>query len=381
MKTLIKNARLVSPGLDIEGASVLIEDKLISGVRLKEDPEPSADLVVDAEGKMLTPGFIDIHFHGRSGFDFCDGTEEAINVIAQKKLEEGVTSFLGTTLTVGESELTQALTVMAKYAGKGGGAKILGAHLEGPFFNPDCAGAQNPDFLKPLDIELVKRLHSIFPVKKVSYSIELDGAMEFTRQLVDMGIMPSCAHSSAKYGEFKKICEAGLKHMTHFCNVMTPLHHLDIGLVGGAFLHKDVFVEMICDGVHLCKEMLQLLFEIKGPERIMLITDAMRGAGMPDGEYDIGGMKAILRDGCARLESGAVAGSVLLYFKGLRNVYETTGLPLKDLIKTVSWNQARSLGLANLGKIEPGFIADILILNDDFSPETVFVDGKVLIGS
>jgi N-acetylglucosamine-6-phosphate deacetylase len=379
MTTLIKNAHVISPDVDLEGASVLLERDLIKAVLVEGEELPQADIVIDAKGKMLTPGFIDIHFHGRSGNDFCDGTTDALNAIACDKLQDGVTSFLGTTLTLPEAQLKQALHVAADYIAKPpSGAKLAGIHLEGPFFNPDCIGAQNPDFLRLPDIELVKRLNAICPIKKVSYSIELKGAIEFTRQLVQMGIMPACAHSAAKYKDFKKVNKLGLKHMTHFCNVMTPLHHLELGLVGGGLLHDDVFIEMICDKIHLCPEMIQLLFKIKGPDKIMLITDAMRAAGMPDGKYDLGGMTAIVRDGCARLASGAVAGSTLLYYQGLRNVHDITGLPLKELIKTTSWNQARSLGLPKLGKITPGFIADLFIMNSDFSPHKVFVDGKLV---
>ena len=376
MKKLITNAHVISPDVDIENASVLIDDNSIAGIYLTEEALPFADETVDAGGKMLMPGFIDIHFHGRSGHDFCDGTLESLKSMASKKLEDGVTSFLGTTLTVDEATLSAAITTASEYMQSNySGAKILGIHLEGPFFNPKCVGAQNPNFLRLPDIEMVKRLNSIFSVKKVSYSIELEGAMPFTKQLADMGIMPACAHSAAKYTDFKKVWALGLKHMTHFCNVMTPLHHLEIGLVGGGLLHKDVYIEMICDKIHLCPEMIQLLFEIKGPGKIMLITDAMRGAGMADGTYDLGGMKATVRDGCARLDSGAVAGSTLLYYQGLRNVHEITGLPLKELVKTTSWNQARSLGLGKLGKIESGYIADMVICDDDFRPSTVFVDG------
>ena len=380
MKTLITNAHVISPEVDIENASVLIDGKIIAGIYLAEEPLPAADKIVDAEGKMLLPGFVDIHFHGRSGHDFCDGKIESLKTIAFEKLKDGVTSFLGTTLTVEEAMLSTAITSASEYMQSDySGAKILGIHLEGPFFNPKCVGAQNPDFLRLPDIEMVKRLNSIFPVKKVSYSIELDGAIQFTKQLVDMGIMPACAHSAAKYSDFKKVWALGLKHMSHFCNVMRPLHHLEIGLVGGGLLHKDVYIEMICDKIHLCPEMIQLLFEIKGPEKIMLITDAMRGAGMADGTYDLGGMKATVKDGCARLDSGAVAGSTVLYSQGLRNVHEITGLPLKELVKTTSWNQARSLNLGKLGKIESSYIADLVICENDFSPLMVFVDGRQIL--
>ena len=184
---------------------------------------------------LVLPGFIDVHVHGRSGHDFCDATLDGVVAIAKAKIEDGVTSLLPTTLAVSEDQLTRSLQTATDYVNtQQAGAKLLGVHLEGPFFTPEYAGAQNPEFLRKPDIELVKKLHSIFPIKVVSYSIELPHSAEFARQLCDMGIMPSCAHSAGTYADFKKAWENGLKHMAHFCNVITPLHHLEIGLVGGA---------------------------------------------------------------------------------------------------------------------------------------------------
>ena len=156
---------------------------------------------------------------------------------------------------------------------------------------------------------------------------------------------------------------------------MSPLHHLQFGLVGGGMLHKDVFIEMICDGIHLCPEMIQLLFEVKGPDHIMLITDSMRAAGMPDGIYELGGLPATVKDGCARLANGRVAGSTLLFYNALRRVRVLTELPLAQLVKTTAWNQARSLGIRGLGKIERGFCADFVRLNNDLTPVATWVDG------
>src|SRR5690554_292456 len=201
MKTLIKNAHVISPDVDLLNASVLIENDIIFGIYRSQEPEPGSDMVIDANDRMLVPGFIDIHVHGRSGYDICDGTEEAVGIISRDKLaEEGVTSFLGTTLTVGEDQLFKAAHAMERYMSKEqNGAKIAGIHLEGPFINPECVGAQNPKFLQLPNIELVKRINKVFPIKIVSYSIELQGALEFTRQLSSIGIIPSCAHSAAKY--------------------------------------------------------------------------------------------------------------------------------------------------------------------------------------
>lgn len=375
MKSLIKNAYIVSPDIEIRNGAVLIENGTIAAVFMEGETVPAADHVFDAAGKMVVPGFIDIHVHGRSGCDFCDGTPEAVVTIADDKLKDGVTSFLGTTLTVGEPQLTAALQCAADYMKSPTGAKIAGIHLEGPFINPKCLGAQNPAFVKLPDIEMVKRLNAVYPIKKVSYAIEVEGALPFTRELLAMGITPSCVHTAASYADYEKASQLGLRNLSHFCNQMTPLHHRDIGMVGAGFLHDEAFIELICDKLHICPEMIKLVFKVKHADRIQLITDAMRAAGMPDGTYDLGGMNVTVEGNAARLENGALAGSTLLYYDGLKNILEITGRPLSELIKSTSWNQAQALGLEKLGKIETGFIADIAVLNNDFSPSAVFVDG------
>ncbi len=375
MKTLIVNAHIISPDVDIAGGAILINGKNIESVYLPGESLPQADRTFDAAGKMAVPGFIDIHFHGRSGYDFCDGTMESITTMANDKLKDGVTSFLGTTLTVSEEQLSQALASAAGYMKNPTGAKVAGIHLEGPFINTKCLGAQNPEFVRKPDIEMVKRLNAIYPVKKVSYALETEGAIPFTRELLATGITPSCVHTAATYNDYRQAAKLGFKNLTHFCNQMSPLHHRDIGMVGAGLLHDEAFIELICDKLHICPEMIMLVFKIKGAGQIQLVTDAMRAAGMPDGEYDLGGMNVIVKGDAARLESGALAGSTLLFHTSLKNVAEITGYPLKELIKSTSWAQAQALNLPGLGKIETGYTADIVVLDDDFTPSTVFVDG------
>ena len=255
------------------------------------------------------------------------------------------------------------------------GARLLGMHLEGPFFSPDGAGAQNPAFLRDPDIALVDEWNAVCPVKKVSFSPELPGSAAFTRELAKRGIMPSGAHSLAGYEVFEEMRMAGMKHLTHFCNVLTPLHHLKFGFVGGGLLAKDVFVEIITDGVHLCNEMIELILSVKGCEKVMMITDSMRAAGMPDGDYSLGGLPVIVKNGRATLPSGRVAGSTLLYHNGVKRLLEVTHLPPKELIKCTSWNQARSLNLEGYGRLEPGYHADLVVLDAQWNPLETWVGG------
>lgn len=376
MRTLIENVRIVSPGVDIPRGTIVIENGIITAIE-KDLPSKNDDVVIRGDDLIAAPGFIDIHFHGRSNYDFCDCTEEAFSVIGKKKLEDGVTGFLATSLSVAEEDL-ERLCSLAEYYKENvvDGATLLGLHLEGPFFNPKCAGAQNPAFLKDPDISLVDRLNRITPIKKVSFSPELTGGVEFTTALVERGIMPSGGHTDADYERYTLCRKNGMKHLTHFCNVMTPLHHLRFGMVGGGLMDDDVYVEMICDGVHLCDEMIRMIARLKGPERMMLITDAMRASGMPDGAYTLGGLDVIVRDGCARLTTGAVAGSTLRYHNGLKHLVRLTGLPLCEAIRTTSLNQAISLRLGNRGKIDVGFIADIVLLNNNLDPQITICGGE-----
>ncbi|MBO5202978.1 MAG: amidohydrolase family protein, partial [Lentisphaeria bacterium] len=170
----------------------------------------------------------------------------------------------------------------------------------------------------------------------------------------------------------------GLVNLSHFCNQMTALHHRDIGLVGAGFYYDEVYIEFICDTLHICPDMISLVFQLKDIDHIQLITDAMRAAGMPEGEYTLGGLPVIVKDGAARLASnGALAGSTLQLCDALKNVYDITGIDLDVLVRTTSWNQARALGFEGIGKIEPGYFADIVVLDGDFKVKKTFVNGEL----
>lgn len=376
MKTLIKNCRIVSPGSDIPRGDILLDGALIESVGKSAAPQECR--VIDGEGLIAVPGFIDIHSHGRSNYDFCDGSDEAFFAIGRGKLQDGVTGFLATSLSVSTEDL-RSLCFRAENYKKNcqDGAELLGVHLEGPFFNPSCAGAQNPAFLKNPDIALVDELNAISPVKKVSFSPELPGGEAFTKALAERGIMPSGGHTEADYACYTRCRELGMKHLTHFCNVMTPVHHLRFGMVGGGLMDEDVYVEMICDGVHLCDQMIRMIAKLKGPERMMLITDAMRASAMPDGDYTLGGLPVVVKDGCARLTNGTVAGSTLRYFNGLKRLVRLTGLPLCEAVRCTSLNQAESLGLGKRGKIQSGFIADIALLDSELDVQKTICGGEL----
>ena len=376
MKTLIINTRIVSPDLEIDAGSLLLENARIAAVLQPGAAPPTADLVIDAAGRLSMPGFIDIHAHGADHHDVCDGSLEAIRHIARRKLQEGVTTWLPTTLTQPQDRLEQVASECAKYFANPEFCKTPGLHVEGPFINRKNAGAQNPQFVRPPNFAELKAIHAIAKLLVVSLAPDIEGALEVIRDAKQLGITSSAAHTSASAAQIAAAKAAGLTHLTHFGNAMTPLHHREIGVVGAGLIDAGLMLELICDTIHLSPDMLRLVFQLVPIERLMLITDSMAASWISEGEVSLGGLAVVVKDGVARLkDGGALAGSALLFNEGLRNIAALIPLPLHQLVKATSWNQARSLGLPDVGKLEPGFRADIVILNPDFSVWKTLVDG------
>lgn len=384
-RTVIMNAHVISPDVDIENAAIVIEKGRIREVvncsSRKCPTVKSGDVLFDAKGQYLMPGFIDVHTHGALTYDFCDSDEKAIFEIAKAKLQEGVTTFFPTTLTVSHEELLVAANNARKYVEAGSPySKVPGIHLEGPFINVKCCGAQNPKFVRVPSTKELKDIAKVFPVRQISFAVEVEGGAKFAKDCVKMGIVPSCGHTGAKLKDLMPAYKNGLRHMTHFCNQMTPLHHREIGMVGAGFLIEDLNTEVICDRIHLCDDMLKLVFTRRNLAHVQMITDSLRCSHCKDGyAFSMGGLEVKLEHGEARLvKGGNLAGSTLWMGHGLRNVHKVTGLPLCKLIRTTSWNQAIEQGWGNvLGKVEKGYIADLVVVNPrTWKTSAVFVDGK-----
>ena len=385
----VSGARVVTPGKDLGVVPVRIAEGRIAAVGA--DAQLSdGNRTMDADGLTVLPEFVDIHSHGRGGCDFCNATDEAFDTIGRGKLADGVTGFLATGLTRPEEDLVAMCHAAERYKERGGGATCLGIHLEGPFFSAEMAGAQNPAYLRKPDAAMVKRLDAISSVMKVSLAPELEGAEDCIRELAEIGIVTSGGHSAADYETFERARKAGMTHLTHFCNAMMPIHHLRPTMVTGGLLADDVLVEIITDGVHLSDPMIRLVAKAKGPNRVMIITDAMCAAGEPDGMYSLGGLRVKVEKGRAILADvpydpkaivSNVAGSVALFPDCFCRWVRLCGFPLHEAIKAAGYNQLRSLGVEDRGEIAVGQIADLILVDDSLTPRMTIVGGRVLMRS
>jgi len=374
----LRRARALSPGVDLPETDLVTVEGAIRSLGPDLATPPGAE-TLDVSGHLVVPGFIDIHTHGAAGASAMDGTEEAVRAFAEAKLREGVTQFLPTTWTAPFPDLDRAFRGIAAYRERPDFARVPGVHVEGPFLNPRCVGAQNPAFVRPPDLGEIEHLLRLAPIQIVSVAVEMPGGLKFVRQVRELGIVASLAHTAATYDDFLAAKAAGLTHLTHFGNQMTPLHHRAIGIVGAGFLDDDILVELIADGIHLSPDMLRLIGKVIPPERLLLITDSISASGRPDGTYLEGGQPVVVQDGICRLENGALAGSTLLLDRALAGFHDATGLPLSRLLAATSWNQARSLGLEGFGKLEPGFHADLVVLHrDTLTPLATVVGGRIL---
>jgi len=372
---IIKNCNIIY--LDkIEKGSILIENGKIKEINPITDEGKD---VLDAGGLYVSPGFIDVHIHGAGGFDTMDGTVLAINTIAQTIVKHGTTSFTPTTMTVSVEAIQKSMKAIKQLKEEGtDGAHVLGAHLEGPFINPEAIGAQNPNYLLSPSIsaynEMVRDCEDA--VVSVTLAPEVEGAKELIKYLSEKGIVCSIGHTNATYDQAMEAIKCGACHSTHLYNAMTPLNHRDPGVVGAIF-DSSITTETISDGIHISYPALRIAYKQKSTDKVLLITDAMMACSMPDGEYSLGGQSVTVTNGAARLKNGALAGSILTLDKAVNNVYKNSDLTLHEIVKMASYNGARHCNVHDhKGQIKEGYDADLILFDDDINIKKVFILGK-----
>ena len=372
MKAII-NGRIVTPTGTLEGKALLFDEKIRGIVSPAEIGDAE---VIDAEGKYIVPGLIDIHIHGYQGADASDGDAEAVVRMAEGLAKNGVTAWLPTTMTISYEALYKAFdSIRVAMKNNPNGAVILGVNSEGPFICESKKGAQNGAHIRPCDVAFLKEQSDIIRVFTVAP--EEPGNMQAIREVAaETNILISIGHSSAKYPTAMESIEAGVRHATHLFNAMTALAHRDPGIVGAVLSDERVSAELICDTFHVNPALFPLLSKIKG-DKLVMITDCLRAGGLEDGEYDLGGQTVVLKDNLCRLLDGTIAGSVLTLNKGILNMLKNTTLPVHICVKMASLNPACALGVDKTkGSIEVGKDADLFLADDEFNTYGTFIGGK-----
>ena len=340
-----------------------------SGVILSIGNEVCENMVELPDNQIVCPGFIDEHVHGAGGSDAMDGTLKDLSIIACSLASEGTTSFLATTMTQSVENITKALNAINDYMSKDHrtGAAILGVHLEGPFISPKHVGAQPLEYVQAPSVKAfqVYEKASGNHIKIVTLAPEVAGSEELIPYLAKNNIVSSIGHTDACYADCQKASSLGASNFTHTYNAMKPLHHREVGTVGSALLLDKMTCECICDGIHVSSPAIGLLYKNKPEGKMVLITDAMRAKGMPDGNYELGGQPVIVKDGQARLVDGTLAGSVLRMNVAVRNVMRFLNTSLPDTVAMCTINVAKNLGIdKEYGSIKVGKRADFTIIDD-----------------
>lgn len=350
MKTVLKNAGNFKDDIVIEDGKIVYIGKC---------DEPGEDL----GGDFVFPGLVDIHFHGCIGHDTMDA--DCLDEIAVFAAKNGTTTWYPTTMTMGFDRIKKA--VEAERPKSESAANVLGFHLEGPYISPKYKGAQNEKYIKAPNINEIQNLND---VKMITIAPELEGSTEFIKRC---SAVVSVGHTAADYRISAEAMDAGACCLTHTFNAMPPLHHRNPGPIGAA-IEKNCYVQVICDGLHIHKSVILALYRIFGAERMILISDAMCATGMPDGDYEFGGLKITVKDKIARTEDGALAGSTSTLFECVKKAVEF-GIPYADAFKMASETPSSLMNI-NKGKIEEGFDADIITVNDSMNLTRVFIGGR-----
>ncbi|WP_251920627.1 N-acetylglucosamine-6-phosphate deacetylase [Leuconostoc citreum] len=361
MAKLLKNIDLYTGYQHIADAYVRFTD-VIQDVGYMVDFSEQADdeLIAEATGRLVVPGFIDVHKHGGYGLDTMDGDPDKLNNMVNLMVTEGITSLFPTTITQSPENIERALVTINQVAKKN--PVIQGIHLEGPFINKVFMGAQPEEYIINPNTALLKKWYALSGerIRLVTYAPENGGIPDFEAFMLAHHIVPSIGHSNATRTQ---LCHSRATHITHLYNAQRPLHHREPGVTGHGMIEEAITGELIADGFHITPDMLELAFRLKGAQRLELITDSMRAEGLGDGISELGGQKVTVKDKQARLDNGHLAGSVLAYDDAFRNIQTMTSASIQDAVQMSSVNQALEFGLTQKGHLAIGKDADFNLFN------------------
>lgn len=379
MSITIRGGRVITPLEVFEQADVLIEGGRILAVGPGLAAAAAGERI-EAEGHIVAPGLVDIHVHGSAGHDTMDATREAIEGMARYFASRGVTAFCPTTMTVPAEEIMASVRAVHECQQRPvEGAQPLGVHLEGPYIDAAKKGAQPPQHVRTAGDLDYRGFFSLGNIRLVSLAPEFEENRELITFARARGVAVAVGHSSASYEQVVEAVKLGVSQSTHTFNQMEGIHHRKPGTVGAALMLDEIYAQFIADGVHLHPAIVKMIVHLKGPDRAVLITDAIRGAGMPDGEYELGGQPITVKEGAVRLANGALAGSCLTMDQGVRNIAAFTGRPLAECLRMATLTPARAIGVAHRkGSIEPGKDADIVILTPNLEVAATVVMGRVV---
>lgn len=379
---IIKNVRIFTEEKTFEDGEIAIRE----GVFVRE-PEDGDGEVLDGEGCYAIPGLIDLHFHGCRGYDFCDGTAEAIGEIAKYEASVGVTAIAPATMTLPVDELTHILATAASYRKRAGednpqAADLVGVNMEGPFISAAKKGAQDERNIIPCDAGICRQFLDASEglVKFVGIAPECsEDALEFIREMKGQ-VHISLAHTNADYDRAKAAFDAGADHAVHLYNAMPAFTHRAPGVVGAVADSPQVNAELICDGVHIHPAVVRATFRMLGGERMILISDSMRATGMPDGRYTLGGLDVdVVGNHATLVSNGALAGSATNLMDCMRTAVKQMGLPLGTAVACATANPARALGIyGQYGSITPGKKGNVVLLDEELNLKAVIKDGVVI---
>jgi len=383
---LIYNAQLHTLAGKIQLGWLLTEGKTIRLIGAGDPPELDAGRVtrrIDARGWALIPGFIDLHVHGAMGHDTMDASPDGLQEMSRFYAQHGVTAFLATTWTASREEILAALGSVAQMTGRQAqGATLLGAHLEGPYLNPAKCGAQDVRYIRRADLREAREFLDYGCIRLLALAPEFPENHWLIDECARRGITVAAGHTTAGFEEMRQAAAHGLSQVTHCYNGMQGFDHRLLGTVGAALAIPEIDCELIADNIHVHPAAQKILVDVKGSQRVILITDAIRGAGLPDGEYPMGERTVTIRAGAVRLPNGSLAGSVLTMELALRNASAATGRPLQESWVMSSLNAARAIGIAqHKGSLEVGKDADLVLLDAEIRVMMTVVEGRVIFES